>query len=70
MSKVRQIRHSPNPDRVQRTIFQGILESSLPPEEKTDRRLADEAQLVIFAGEGTTGMAHAHGAKNGDATSR
>ena len=37
------------------TIFEGILNSTLPDEEKTDARLASEAQLVVFAGEGTTG---------------
>jgi hypothetical protein len=31
------------------------LSSNLPPEEKTDLRLASEAQLTVFAGEGTTG---------------
>jgi len=33
------------------------LTSSLPEEEKTDTRLASEAQLIVFAGEGTTGSA-------------
>jgi len=54
LTKVREIRKSPNPERVKSTIFEGILNSSLPPEEKTDERLASEAQLVVFAGEGTT----------------
>ncbi len=36
------------------TIFDGILNSTLPAADKTDARLASEAQLVIFAGEGTT----------------
>lgn len=45
---------SPNPERVKSTIFDGILNSKLPPADKTDARLASEAQLVIFAGEGTT----------------
>ncbi|KAI3329673.1 cytochrome P450 [Ustulina deusta] len=54
LNKVREVRNSPNPERVKSTIFEGILNSSLPPEEKTDSRLASEAQLVIFAGEGTT----------------
>jgi hypothetical protein len=53
---VREIRNSPDPNRVKSTIFAGILDSSLPPEEKTDERLASEAQLVVFAGEGSTGM--------------
>ena len=55
INKVREIRNSPNPERVKSTIFEGIFNSSLPEEEKTDQRLASEAQLVVFAGEGTTG---------------
>lgn len=56
VNKVREIRTSGNPERIKSTIFEGILESSLPPEEKTDIRLASEAQLIVFAGEGTTGQ--------------
>ncbi|KAI0201519.1 cytochrome P450 [Astrocystis sublimbata] len=52
--RVREIRHSPNPERIKKTIFEGILNSTLPDEDKTDARLAAEAQLVVFAGEGTT----------------
>lgn len=37
------------------TIFQGIVNSELPEEDLTDQRLSAEAQLIIFAGEGTTG---------------
>jgi hypothetical protein len=55
ITQVRAIRSSPNPERVKSTIFEGILNSKLPDEEKTDLRLASEAQLVVFAGEGTTG---------------
>ncbi|KAI0441396.1 cytochrome P450 [Xylaria telfairii] len=54
ITKVREIKASPNPERIKSTIFEGILGSTLPPEEKADRRLASEAQLVVFAGEGTT----------------
>ncbi|KAI1495097.1 cytochrome P450 [Biscogniauxia mediterranea] len=54
ITKVREIRNSPKPERVKSTIFEGIFNSSLPAEEKTDQRLASEAQLVVFAGEGTT----------------
>ncbi|KAI0967879.1 cytochrome P450 [Xylaria arbuscula] len=54
IDKVSEIRSSPNPQRVKSTIFEGILNSNLPPADKTDLRLASEAQLVIFAGEGTT----------------
>ncbi|GAB1191744.1 hypothetical protein APSETT444_000926 [Aspergillus pseudonomiae] len=57
INKVREIRASKNPERVKSTVFEGILNSSLPAEEKTDIRLASEAQLIVFAGEGTT--AHA-----------
>lgn len=56
IDKVREIRASKNPERVKNTVFEGILNSSLPPEEKTDIRLASEAQLIVFAGEGTTGQ--------------
>ncbi|KAI1741367.1 cytochrome P450 [Xylaria scruposa] len=52
--KVREIRNSPNPERIKSTIFEGIMNSTLPVEDKTDARLAAEAQLVVFAGEGTT----------------
>ncbi|KAI1122102.1 cytochrome P450 [Nemania abortiva] len=54
VDRVREIRKSPNPAKVKNTIFDGILNSTLPPADKTDARLASEAQLVIFAGEGTT----------------
>ncbi|OBT53237.1 hypothetical protein VE04_06884 [Pseudogymnoascus sp. 24MN13] len=56
IEKVREIRNSSNPERAKATIFGGILESSLPAEDKTDQRLANEAQLVVFAGEGTTAI--------------
>ena len=54
IDRVREIRSSPNPERIKSTIFEGILNSNLPAADKTDGRLASEAQLVIFAGEGTT----------------
>ncbi|KAF1994629.1 cytochrome P450 [Amniculicola lignicola CBS 123094] len=38
----------------QRTIFQEILDSKLPAEDKSHRRLADEAQIVIGGGVETT----------------
>ncbi|KAL9118013.1 MAG: hypothetical protein Q9187_005443 [Circinaria calcarea] len=53
INRVRDIKALPNPERVKNTIFEGILSSSLP-EEKADLRLASEAQLTVFAGEGTT----------------
>ncbi|KAJ6021662.1 cytochrome P450 [Penicillium herquei] len=58
ISKVREIRKSPNPERIKSTIFEGIPNSSLPAEEKEDERLASEAQLMVFAGEGTTVRLH------------
>ncbi|WDK14961.1 cytochrome P450 [Colletotrichum graminicola] len=44
IEKVRDIRNSKAPERAKNTIFGGILDSSLPPEDKTDMRLANEAQ--------------------------
>lgn len=41
----------------QKTIFQEILESKLPPEDKTQARLADEAQIVVGGGVETTAFA-------------
>lgn len=55
IKRVRQIRSSPNPEDIKNTIFEGILGSSLPDEEKTDARMAHDAQLIGLAGEGTTG---------------
>lgn len=49
------IRSSPNPDEIKTTIFEGILASSLPDAEKTDARMASDAQLIGLAGESTTG---------------
>lgn len=37
------------------TVFAEMLHGNLPPEEKKDRRLRDEAQLIISAGVATTG---------------
>ncbi|KAL8888077.1 MAG: hypothetical protein Q9192_006232, partial [Flavoplaca navasiana] len=54
IARVRAIRNSPNPEDIKRTIFEGILSSSLPKEEKTDARMANDAQLIVLAGEGTT----------------
>lgn len=36
------------------TVFHSILDSGLPPEEKTAERLADEAQVLMMAGTLTT----------------
>ncbi|KAL8860957.1 MAG: hypothetical protein Q9178_002712 [Gyalolechia marmorata] len=57
-ARVKDIRNSPNPDRVKSTIFEGVLNSKLPEIEKSDARMAHEAQLVVFAGQGTTGSAY------------
>ncbi|KAK5119639.1 hypothetical protein LTR85_007468 [Meristemomyces frigidus] len=38
----------------QKTIFHGIMNSKLPPREKTIERLSDEAFVLIFAGGETT----------------
>ncbi|KAH6628941.1 cytochrome P450 [Chaetomium tenue] len=51
---VREIRASPDPQRIKRTVFEGILSSKLPDSDKTDIRMAGEAQLVVLGGEGTT----------------
>ncbi|OAL26401.1 hypothetical protein AYO22_04319 [Fonsecaea multimorphosa] len=40
-----------------RTIFHDLLQSSLPPEDKTNRRMADQAQTVIGGGLETTAWA-------------
>lgn len=39
------------------TVFSEMLKGDLPPAEKKDRRLQDEAQLIIGAGLSTTGWA-------------
>ena len=51
LEQVERIKASPNPDRFKDTIFEGILSSRLPEDEKTNARLAHEAQLVVFAGQ-------------------
>ncbi|KAK3903539.1 cytochrome P450 monooxygenase sdnE [Staphylotrichum tortipilum] len=51
LEQVERIKASPNPDRFKDTIFEGILSSKLPEEEKTNARLAHEAQLIVFAGQ-------------------
>lgn len=40
-----------------KTIFQEILDSKLPPEDKTQKRLEDEAQIVVGGGVETTAFA-------------
>ncbi len=56
IDRVREIRDAPNAEaKAKSTIFEGILNSGLPKEDLSDKRLSAEAQLIIFAGEGTTG---------------
>ncbi|KAI1271765.1 cytochrome P450 [Xylaria sp. FL0933] len=55
INRIRQIRTSPDPNAVKSTIFEGILTSNLSENEKTDTRMAHDAQLIILAGESTTG---------------
>ncbi|KAI5918541.1 cytochrome P450 [Camillea tinctor] len=55
IKKVREIRNSPDPNAIESTIFEGIIASNLPDEEKTDVRMAHDAQLIVLAGESTTG---------------
>jgi cytochrome P450 len=54
IERVREIRDSPGMCKADGTIFQGIVNSELLEEDLTDKRLSAEAQLIIFAGEGTT----------------
>jgi Cytochrome P450 len=44
-------------EKAKRTIFQGLLDSDLPPEEKTTDRLSDEAQTMLLAGSETLSSA-------------
>lgn len=37
------------------TIFHGLLKSNLPPAEKSIDRMVQEAQLLVVAGQDTTG---------------
>ncbi|KAI1424146.1 cytochrome P450 [Xylaria sp. FL1777] len=55
INRVRQIRASPDQNAAKSTIFEGMLSSSLPENEKTDTRIAHDAQLIVLAGESTTG---------------
>jgi len=54
IDRVREIRDSPGMSKAQGTIFQGILSSGLPEDDLSEKRLSAEAQLIVFAGEGTT----------------
>ncbi|KAG8163184.1 hypothetical protein KVR01_007662 [Diaporthe batatas] len=54
MDMVFEIRDSPNMSKAKGTIFEGILNCGLPDEDLAGKRLLAEAQLIVFAGEGTT----------------
>lgn len=55
MDMVHEIRASPSMSKAHGTIFEGIMNQGLPAEDLTSKRLLAEAQLIVFAGEGTTG---------------
>jgi hypothetical protein len=55
MDQIHTLRNSSDTRPLKESIFGGILTSKLPAEEKSDYRMANEAQLVVIAGEGTTG---------------
>ncbi len=56
IDRVREIRDAPDTAaKAKSTIFEGILSSDLPKEDLSEKRLSAEAQLIVFAGEGTTG---------------
>jgi len=56
IDRVREIRDHPDREaRSKSTIFEGVISGRLVEKDLTDKRLVAEAQLVIFAGEGTTG---------------
>ena len=56
MERIEEIRREINihsdPDA---SVFHGILTSTLPPEEKSTWRLRQEAQVLVQAGQDTTG---------------
>lgn len=47
-------------EKARNTIFQELLDSNLPSQEKTLGRLADEGEILIGAGSETTSMALSH----------
>lgn len=54
IKQIDQIRSQEKPGS-DRTIFHGILSSDLVPSEKSNQRLRQEAQLLVLAGQDTTG---------------
>ena len=55
MQQIDDIKNSDDPDAGKGTIFDGVLKSKLPEEEKATARLGHEAQLTVLAGQDTTG---------------
>ena len=55
MAQVDDIKNSKDENAGKDTIFDGVLKSNLPDEEKSTARLGHEAQLTVLAGQDTTG---------------
>jgi cytochrome P450 len=55
--QIEEIRKSRDKEAGKNTIFHGLLNSDLPDQEKGTKRLRQEAQLVVLAGQDTTGKA-------------
>jgi cytochrome P450 len=55
--QIEEIRNSKDKEAGKNTIFHGLLNSELPETEKATKRLRQEAQLVVLAGQDTTGQA-------------
>ena len=55
MAQVDEIKSSKDKEAGKDTIFNGVLKSNLPAEEKATARLGHEAQLTVLAGQDTTG---------------
>lgn len=54
-NQVEEIRNSKDPEFGKKTIFHGLLNGNLPDSEKTSDRLQQEANLLVVAGQDTTG---------------
>ena len=55
MDQIKEIRSGKTSDEKKDTVFHGMLNSELPDVEKSDLRMAQEAQLLVQAGQDTTG---------------